>query len=108
MLHSSVGELVDWVYETMDDYDMTMSLSKYLMSQGELTLEEARYEPSSAPKDSCDWTQLVKETVSLGWDCLLEGRVSKQWILFARSGLKIIGNSMSLEGWPRRFIDKLI
>ena len=41
MLHSSVGELVDWVYETTDDYDMTMSLSQYLMAQGEITFEDA-------------------------------------------------------------------
>ena len=77
MLHSSVGELVNWVYQVEDDCDMKTSLSKYLVSQGEPTFEEARYEPSSAPKDSCDWTQLVKETDSLGWDCLLEGKVPK-------------------------------
>ena len=53
-LHSSVRELVDWVYETSDDYDMAMSLSSYRMSQGELTFEEAEYKPSSAPEDSCD------------------------------------------------------
>ena len=42
MLHSSVGELVDWVYDTTDDYDMAMSLSKYLMSQGEFTIEDVK------------------------------------------------------------------
>ena len=41
MLHSSVGELVDWVYETTDDYDMVRPLSKYLMAQGEITFEDA-------------------------------------------------------------------
>ena len=56
MLHSLVGELVDWVYETTTDYDMMMSLSTYLMSQGELIFEDAGYEPSSAPEDSYDWT----------------------------------------------------
>ena len=36
MLRSSVGELVDWTYETTYEYDMAPSLSTYLMSQGEL------------------------------------------------------------------------
>ena len=55
MLHSLIGELVDWVYETMDDYDMTMSLSKHLMFQGKLTFEDAGSQPNSAPEDSYDW-----------------------------------------------------
>ena len=54
ILHISVGELVDWVYETTDDYGMATFLSKYMVSQGELTFKEAGYEPSSASKDSCD------------------------------------------------------
>ena len=65
MLHSLVGELVDWVYETMDDYTMVTSMSKYVMSQGDLTFEGAGYEPSSVPEDSGDQTQLAKETYDL-------------------------------------------
>ena len=98
MLRSSVVELVDRMYETTDDYDIATSLSKYLMSQEELTFGAGGCDPSSAQEDSSDWTQLVKETVSFGWDCLLEGRVSKQWILFARLGLERTGNPMSPKG----------
>ena len=72
------------MYDTTDDYDMATSLSKYLMSQGELTFGDTGCEPNSAPEDYGDWTHLVKETTGLGWDCLLEGKVSKQLILFAR------------------------
>ena len=32
MLHVLFGELVDWLYETTDDYNLVMSLSKYLMT----------------------------------------------------------------------------
>ena len=53
-VHSLEGELVDWVYETMNDYGMETSLPKYLMSRGELTFEDAGYELSSAPGDSSD------------------------------------------------------
>ena len=96
------------MYETTDDYDMAMSLSKYLMAQGEIAFEDAVPEIDRALDDPHAWTQLVKETDSLGWDCLLEGKVSKQWILFATTGLKNTGNPMSPEGWTRRFMDKLI
>ena len=36
MMISSVGELIDWMYEIAYDYDMATSMSKYLMSQGDL------------------------------------------------------------------------
>ena len=78
MLHNSVRELVDWVYETTNDYEMATSLSRYLMAQGELTFEDAVPESNNVLKDPHAWTQLVKETASLGWDCLLEGKVLKQ------------------------------
>ena len=54
MLRSSVGELMDWVCDMTDDYDMEISLSKYLLSQGEIIFEETGYEHRSAPEDSCD------------------------------------------------------
>ena len=60
MLHSLVGELMDWVFDTTDDYGMVMSLSKYLMAQGELTFEDTVSDPSNAPADPYVWTQLVK------------------------------------------------
>ena len=41
MLQSSVQELVDWMYDSTNDEEMTMVLSSYLMKQGESTLEEA-------------------------------------------------------------------
>ena len=76
MLHSSVGELVDWVYETIDDYDMAMFLSKYLIAHGEIAFEDAVPEIDRALDDPHAWTQLVKEIDSLGWDCLLEGKAT--------------------------------
>ena len=51
---------------------------------------------------------MVKEIDGLGWDCVLEGKVSKQWILFARTRRERTGTPMSREGQHRRFIDKLI
>ena len=56
MLHSLVGELVNWVYETTDDYAIVMSLSKYLRSQGELSFEDAGSELSSVTEALFDWT----------------------------------------------------
>ena len=66
MLHSSVGELVDWVYETTYDFDMAMSLYQYLMAQGEITFEDAMPEIYCVLDEPHAWTQLVKETDRLG------------------------------------------
>ena len=107
ILRSSVGELIDWIYTTTDDYAMATSMSKYLMSQGELAFGQDICEPGSAPDKPSEGTQLFEESNNLGWYCLLEGKVSTQWISLARIGLKRTANPMSLEGWIRRFIDKL-
>ena len=77
MLHSSFRELADWVYDTTGDYVMAVTLYKYLMVQLDLTFEDNVPAPSSALEDSFVWTQLAKETDGLGWDCLLEEKVSK-------------------------------
>ena len=108
MPHISVGELVEWMYGTLDDYAMAMSLSKYPMNQREPPFEGAVHDPSSEIEDTYVWTQLVKVTDRLSWVYLTEGKVSKQWILFAIVSLKKTGNPMSPEGWTRCFVDKLI
>ena len=41
MLQSSVQELVNWMFESTDDEEMTSAISTYLMIQGETTLGEA-------------------------------------------------------------------
>ena len=48
ILYSSVGELIDWMYEMINDYDMETSMSKYMMSQGELAFVQDGCEPGSA------------------------------------------------------------
>ena len=108
MLRGSVKELLDWMYETTYDYDMATSMSKHLMSQKELAFRQDRCEPGSAIDKPIECTQLAEETHGLSWDCLLEKKVSKQCISFAKAVLKRTGNLMSPEGWTRRFIDKLI
>ena len=79
MMRSLVKELVDCVYDTTDNYNVVMALSFYLMAQREHTFEQYLGELDSMlgdPKNNC--LQLASETDSLWWDCLLEGRVSKQ------------------------------
>ena len=41
MLRHSVKEIMDWVEVTTDNSEMAYALSYYLMSQGEVTFEEA-------------------------------------------------------------------
>jgi len=41
MFQSSVQELVNWMFESTDDEEMTSAISTYLMIQGETTLGEA-------------------------------------------------------------------
>ena len=90
MLCSLMEKLADWVYDTTATYNMAMSLTLYLVAQGERTFEESTGELGSTlcdPNNNC--VQLSSETDSIGWDYLLEGSASKQWLLFMRTGLTV-------------------
>ena len=56
MLSRPGGELLDWIYETTDTYDMVTSMSQYLMSQEELAFGQDGCESGSAPDESSEWT----------------------------------------------------
>ena len=74
MLQSSVQELVDWMYESTEDEEMTTIVSTYLMEQGESTLEETADEAWTTwcREDETDsYKNLIEETDRLGWDCLV-------------------------------------
>ena len=111
MLHSSVQELVDWMYESTEDEEMTEVMSTYLMEQGESTMEETADDvwASWRRADATgEYTNLIEETDRLGWDCLTEGRVSTKWIEYARKRLKETGNPMSPERWTKGLMDRLL
>ena len=55
-----------------------------------------------------EYTELIEETDRLGWDCLIEGRVSTKWIEYARKRLKETGNPMSPESWTKGLMDRLL
>ena len=53
-------------------------------------------------------TNTSEETDRLGWDCLVEKRVSSQWVEYAKDRLSKTGNPMSPEGWTKRLMDSLL
>ena len=73
---------------------------------GGWTSEDCTYYIQHNRDNNC--LQLARETDSLGWECLLEGRVSQQWLSLARADLSETSNPMSPESWTRCFIDRLL
>ena len=74
MLQHSVKEIVDWMEETTNNSKMAYTLSCYLMSQGDITFEEASREMCREEQEK--WSSLINDTNILGRDCVLEGRLS--------------------------------
>ena len=58
--------------------------------------------------DTDNYRNLIEETDRLGWDCLLEGRVSTKWIEYARGRLEKTKNPMSPERWTKGLMDRLL
>ena len=82
ILRHSVKEIVDWMEETTNNSEMTYALSCYLISLGEITFKEASRKMCCEEQEK--WSSLINDTNKLKWGCLLEGRLSKLWIEFAK------------------------
>ena len=51
---------------------------------------------------------LVHTTDRLGWDCLLEGRISRAWTPVVSQILATNGSQLLADSWGKQFITKLL
>ena len=67
-------------------------------------MREAIMETSGTQLREDEVERVTSDTDKLGWDCMLEGRLSKEWLKYAKKN----GSPTSPERWTRRLMDKLI
>ena len=73
MFSLSVQEVSTWMDKTLRRPDLSLAVSTYLLGRGLVTMEDC------IPSSEGLVLDLVQTTDRLGWDCFLEGRISRAW-----------------------------
>ena len=77
MIHISLKGLSSWLIETLGEHSVAATIKTYLLSQGEVLMADCIHGTSQ------DLIEAAAEMDRLEWDSLLEGRISKQWLVVA-------------------------
>jgi hypothetical protein len=94
-------ELSSWLIEMLGEHSVMATIKTYLLSQGEVLMADCIHGTSQ------DLIEAAAEIDCLGWDSLLEGRISKQWLVVVSSFLRRSNTFLLPPSWGRQLINKL-
>jgi hypothetical protein len=75
MFYTLLKELCSWLIETLGEHSIVATIETYLLSRGEVLMADCIHGTSQ------DLIEAAAEMDCLKWDSLLEGRISKQWLV---------------------------
>lgn len=101
MFQTSVSELTEWLRRTLGEYSVAATVEAYLLGRGETTMKESIHGTISALKLVAD------DSDRLGWDSLIEGRISTRWQSLVSPLLRKTSNCLQFQSWGRQFISRL-
>ena len=102
MFQVSVNELTAWLRSTLGEQCIAMTVKRYLLSRGEATMEECVH------GNYADLRAIATASDRLGWDSLLEGRISAHWLTLVATFLLKTGQNLLPHVWGTQFITRLI
>jgi hypothetical protein len=102
MFQISVQEVFDWMSKTIRRSDIALAISTYLLGRGLVKLVDC-IDNGDAPL-----LALARSTDLLGWDCFIEGRISRDWIPAVSPILAISCPRLLVGLWGKTFITKLL
>ena len=102
MFRITVKVLTDWMADTHVDPVLIDMIEEYLFAQGTKQMIDC------LQVQDTNFEVLAKVTDRLGWDCLLEGRVSKVWLEVVSPMLHESGTYLSPTRWGQQFIAQLL
>ncbi len=102
MFQISVQEVVDWISKTLCQTDIALAVNIYLLGRGLVKMVHC-INNGDAPL-----LALARSTDLLGWDCFIEGRISREWIPAVSPILAVSCPRLSIGSWGKTFITKLL
>ncbi len=100
MFHMSVKELTTWLILTLGEHCIATTIKQYLMSCGETRMVDCMNGTNQ------DLHAVAIFSDRLGYDSLLEGRISKLWLTAAALLLLRPRQYLLPLAWGRQFINK--
>jgi hypothetical protein len=91
----SLKKLSSWLIKTLGEHSVAATIETYLFSQGEVLMADCIHGTSQ------DLIEAAAEMDRLGWDSLLEGRISKQWLIVASPFLLGSNKFLLPPSWGR-------
>ena len=101
MLKYSVHEVLEILVEGGADIELLDLVETYLLAQGTCTMESCLSQPHSSYKS------LARMQDRLGWDCFVEGRISKAFLQIMKPCLREVGRR-SVDQWGKEFVKSLL
>ena len=103
MLKHSIDEIITWMSTSRVEAVFTTTVRKYLLGQDTCTMTECLGGGGSTILASA-----VDSQDRLGWDCFVEGRISKVFLEVVKPTLSDRCSRTTPERWCRTFIGKLL
>jgi hypothetical protein len=101
MFRVSVAELQEWLAATLGELTVSSMVKFYLLSRGEVMMVSCLH-------GNCNDLRHVAECSDcLGWDSLVEGRVSSHWLKLVAPFLQRRSQYLLPKTWGQQFITKL-
>jgi hypothetical protein len=101
MFHISVRELSTWLTSTLGDQQVAALVEKYLLACGESQMIDCVHGTNQ------DLQAAAADSDKLGWDRMLEGRISSQWLMVAAPFLLKTRQKMLPQVWAPGVGDKV-
>ena len=109
--HRSIDALALWMEEAETEPNLKTMVTTYLREMDHMTMRgvvdsiKVRL-PTYFTKDRLN--SIAKAQDILGWDCMLEGRIPKLFVLHQRSHLAHMKTRMTAKRWAKTLITKLL
>ncbi len=101
MFRILLKELSSWLIEMLGEHSIAATIETYLLSRGEVLMADCIHGTSQ------DLIEAAAEMDRLEWDSLLEGRISKQWLVVASPFLRRSNKFLLPPSWGHQLINKL-
>jgi hypothetical protein len=101
MFRDTVQDLGRWMMKTLGKENVSATVTMYLLSQGETLMTDCVHGGNQ------ELINVARESDCLGWDSLLEGRISTLWLPLVSQLLSKSSRSLLPPSWGRQFINKL-
>jgi hypothetical protein len=101
MFRDTVQDLGRWMVKTLGKKNVSAMVTMYLLSQGETLMTDCIH------GENQELINVARESDRLGWDSLLEGRITTLWLPLASQLLSKLSRSFLPLSWGWQFINKL-